>query len=378
MQSILPSTTSMKTFAVVLPVVTVSTVLAVFVLTGALQDMQKTISENIPNPGQKLRELMLEHPPKRWGKEQVCDSRALGEQCSLWTYIAFLAELCFISIPVHEVKKAANLYRLRNRRPAPSDRHGSSMSQQHLRSNTTLASSHKPDTREANDKSLARQLIEIKLQRAKRKSSRKRHILVTIRQARTTLFTAVRILLLCLWIPLLLLEYVALLFCCPFMGDVTTPTKHYSQLCISKRERLKRFFTAPLVFLDFDLSPFDTQRSRAEHEHRSPVPPTGPSDHALASFPHSYFYSDPVAGDRPPGPGREPHMRSAQRIRHIMARPTFQAAYQQQYPSGASPAAVPAQPSAHLRPHGYSDVEGGIPRRAGGVWMGSEREFVGG
>jgi hypothetical protein len=124
MQSILPSTTSIKTFTIVLSLVTVSTVLAVFVLTGALQDMQKAISKNFPYPGQKLRELMLEHPRKRWGKGQVRNSRAPGEQHSLWTYLVFSAELCFISIPVYEVKEAVDLYGLRKRR---------SMSQKHLR-----------------------------------------------------------------------------------------------------------------------------------------------------------------------------------------------------------------------------------------------------
>lgn len=315
MQSILPSTTSMKTFTIVLPVATVSTVLAVFVLTGALQDMQKTISENIPNPGQKLRELMLEHPRKRWGKEQFRDSRAPREQPSLWTYLAFSAELCFISIPVYEVKRAANLYRLRNRRPAPSNRPGSSISQQHLRSNTTLASSHIPDTKEANTKSRTRQVIELH-QLTERKNSRKRLILVTVRQARTALSIAVRILLLCLWIPLLLLEYVALLFCSPFMRDARAPTQPDLQLHISQREQLQRFFTAPFVFLDFDLSQLHTGRSRAEHEHRSPVPPAGPFDHALAPLPHSYFYPDPITGDRPPGPGREPHGRGRRSRQH--------------------------------------------------------------
>src|SRR5271163_3903784 len=100
-------TTAMKTFSIVLPVITVSTLLAVFILTGALQDMQRIISENIPNPGRKLHELMLEHPCKGWRNGQVPASRVPvkmpGEQSNLWTYLAFLAELCFISIPVHEV-----------------------------------------------------------------------------------------------------------------------------------------------------------------------------------------------------------------------------------------------------------------------------------
>jgi hypothetical protein len=288
MQSILPSTTSMKTFTIVLPVITVSTILAVFVLTGALQDMLKTISENIPNPGQKLRELMQEHPRKRWGKEQFRDSRALGEQRSLWTYFAFLAELCFISIPVDEVKKTANLYRLRNRRPAPNNRPGTSISQQHLRSSTTLASSHRPDTREANTKNRARQVIELQL--TKKKSPHKELILVTVRQARTALFIAIRILLLCLWIPLPLLDYVALLFYCPFMGDVSAPTQPDSQRRLSKREQLKRFFTAPLHILRH--RPFSipypekarrTRTSLTSSAHRT-------FDHALAPFPHSYFY----------------------------------------------------------------------------------------
>jgi hypothetical protein len=367
---ILPRTMSIKTFAVVLPVVTVSTVLAVFVLTGALRDMQKTMSDNMPDPKQVLCDLMLEHPRKRWGKEQFHDSRALREQHSPWTYLAFLAELCFISIPVYEVRKAANLYRSPKRHSAPSDRPDSSMSQQHLSSNTTPASNNRPNTREANAKTLARQLID-EVQKANRKNSRKGHMLTLARQAGTALLIAARIVLLCLWIPLLLLEYVVLLFCCPFMGNVSVLKPPDFQRGISTRERLKHFFTAPLVFLDLDSPQLHTWRNRAEHEHRSPIPPTGPFNHALAPFPDSRFHPDASR------PGREAHGRGAQRIRHIMARPTFQAAYQQQFSSGPSSAAVPAQQSAQLRSRGYSDVEDGIPRRSGSAWTGSERELVG-
>jgi hypothetical protein len=350
---ILPKTTDMKTFNIVLPVITVSTLLAVFVLTGAVQEVRKAISRNIPSPEQKLRELMLEHPRERWRKEQ------LGR----WTYLAFLAELCFVSIPIHEVKEAADLYGLRNRRPARANSLNGSISLQHLRSNTTLTSTLTSDNTtnngEANAKSLARQVLEVQL--AEKESSRKGSILIIFRQAGTGIFIAVRILLLCLWIPLLLLEYVVLLFCCPFTGVFRATMQPDSQLRISKSEQLKRFFVAPFLLLDFDLSQFRTWRRRPEHEHRSPAPPSGPIDDLLETFPRSYFYRDPVAGNRRPGPGRESHLRGA--VRHIIARPTFQAAL----PSGSSLAAIPAQPSMHLRPRGYSDVEGGIPRRAGGV-----------
>jgi hypothetical protein len=334
-------TTAMKTFSIVLPVITVSTLLAVFILTGALQDMPRTISENIPSPKQKLHELMLEHPCNRWRKEQVPVSRVpdkmTGEQPHLWTYLAFLAELCFISIPVHEVKEAINLCKLRNQRPAPSKEPSISMSQQHLRSNTTLASSHRPDSGEAKSKTLAREVIDFQ---RKVRSPRKRLIPVTARQARTILFNTCRILLLCVWIPLLLLEYVVLLFCWPFTGHVGEPMQHDPPLRVSKRERLKRFFTAPFEFLDPNLYQSLTRRRCGGHEHRSPLPPAGRFDHTLEPLPHSYFHPDPAAGDRPPGPGRERHMALAQRLRRVMARPTFQAAYQQQYHSGTSPAAV--------------------------------------
>jgi hypothetical protein len=337
-------TTAMKTFSVVLPVITVSTLLAVFVLTGALQDMQRTISENAPNPGQKLHELMLERPRKRWRKEQGPTSRAPvkmpGEQPNLWTSLAFLAELCFISIPVHEVKEAINLFNLCkpcNQHPAPSKEPGISMSQQHLHSNTTLASSHRMDTGEAKSKTLAREVIDFQ---QKIRGSRKRLTPGTARRARTTLFNTGRILLLCVWIPLLLLEYVVLLFCWPFMGHASVPMQHDPPLRVSKREQLKHFFTAPFEFLGLDLYQSLTRRRRGGHEHRSPLPPAGRFDHTLEPLPHSYFYPDPAAGDRPAGSGREPHMALAQRLRHVIARPTFQAAYQQQYHSGTNPAAV--------------------------------------
>jgi hypothetical protein len=362
MQSILPSTTSMKTFTIVLPVVTVSTVLAVFVLTGAIQDIQRAISSNIPSAGQKLRELMSEHPRKRWGKEQLRDSRAPGEQHSFWTYVAFCLEFCFISIPVHEVKEAIDLYGLRKQHPAPGNRFPSSESQKYLRSNTTLTFEQRLDTRDTSAKSRARQVRE--RQEAERKRARKGFIIGAVRQVPAALFIAVRIVLLCLWVPLLLLEYVALLIICPLTGNTTVPMQLDTQLRIGKSEQLKRFFSTPLLFLGFDVS-----RSNIEHEHRSPLPPPGLFDHPLEPFPSSHYYSDSgVSGNRPLGSEREPHMRGAQRLRHAIVQPNFQAAYQQQYLSNPVPAAIPTQPSTQLRPHGYPDIEGGIPRRAGGIW----------
>jgi hypothetical protein len=345
----------MKTFTVVLPVVTVSTVLAVFVLTGAIQDMQKAISSNIPSAGQKLRELMSEHPRKRWGKEQH----------SLWTYVAFCMEFCFISIPVHEVKEAIDLYGLRKQDSAPGNSFPSSESQRYLRSNTTLTFEQRLDTRETNAKSRARQVRE----EAERKRARKGLIFGAVQQVPAALFIAVRIVLLCLWIPLLLLEYVALLFICPLTSNATAPMQLDTQLRMSNSERLKQFFSTPLLFLGFDLSrSHSTWRSRAEHEHRSPLPPPGPFDHPLEPFPSSHSYSHSgLARNWPLGSEREPHMRGAQRLRNAIVQPNFQAAYQQQYLSNQTPAPVPTQPSAQSRPNRYPDIEGGIPRRGGGI-----------
>jgi hypothetical protein len=366
MQSILPSTTSMKTFTIVLPVVTVSTVLAVFVLTGAIQDTQKAISTKIPSAGHKLRELMSEHPRKRWGKEQLRDSRAPGEQHSFWTYCAFCIEFSFISIPVHEVKGAIDLYGLRKQRSATGNRLSSSESQKYLRSNTTLTFEQRLDTRDTSAKSRARQVRE---EAELRKRARKGLVLGAVRQVPVALFIVIRIVLLCLWIPLLLLEYVALLFICPLISNATAPTQLDTQLRISKSEQLKRFFFTPLLFLGFDLSQSLTRwRDGTEHEHRSPLPPPGPFDYPLEPFPSSHYYSDSgVARNRPLGSEREPHMRGAQRLRNAIVQPNFQAAYQQQYLSNQTPAPVSTQSSAQSRPNGYPDIEGGIPRRGGGI-----------
>jgi hypothetical protein len=307
----------MKTFSIVLSTVTISTVLAMFILTGALQELQKTISGSILNPKQKLRKLMLEHPPKLWGKERFCYSRTPVEQLRLWMYLAFLVELCFMRVPVHEVKEAIDLYG----------------SRYFSHTDTAFTSGYRQDTEEACPISLARRVAE--LYRAERESARKGFIRVTARQAGIVLFTAARILLLCVWVPLILLSYVALIFCCPFMGP---PTQCDSQHRISKCERLKHFFTTPLEFLGLDLSQFQTRGRRGEHEYCSPDPFAGSSDLELVSFSHSDFRPSPVAGDRPPGTGREPHMHGAQRIRDVIARSTFQAEYQQRYPSGQNPA----------------------------------------
>jgi hypothetical protein len=333
--------TAPKTFSIILPVITASTLLAVFVLTGALRDVRKTMSEKIPNLEQKLQGLMLEHPRRRWRREQLPCSRVPvrmpGEQPRLWTYLVFLAELCFISIPVHEVREVINLYTLCSRRPVPSNAPGISMSQQHLSSNTTLASSHRPDTGESKPKTFAREVIDCQ---RKITSSRKRPIPSAAHQARAILFNIGRILLLCVWIPLLLLEYVALLFCWPFVRHAGAPMQQDPPLPVSKRERLKHFFTAPFELLDLDFYQSLTRRRCGGHEHRSPAPPPRPFNHSLEPLSPSHFSPDPVARNRPPGPGREPHMAFAQRLRRVMARPTFQAAYQQQYHSGTRRAAV--------------------------------------
>jgi hypothetical protein len=364
----------MKTFTIVLPVVTVSTILALFLLTGVLRDIQQAISRTIPTPGHKLRDFMLKHPRKKYGNEQLHSTRASGEQHSVLEYVTFSVELCFITIPVHEVREAVDLYGLRKRRPASSNRLGSTMSQRHLGSNSTITLEYRPDTGEGNAKSRVRQVKELASQLAERESGRRKLTLGAVRHARTILFIAIRILLLCLWIPLLLLEYVVLLFYCPFARGLTEPMPLDSHLRISKREQVKRFFISPLLFLGLDLSQFHTWRSRAAHEHGSPLPPTGPPDYPLAPLPQSYLYPDHTHVNRPPVLGREQHVRGAQRIRNAVAQPSFQAAYQQQYLSGPSPTAVPAQHSVYMRSHGYSNSRVGIPRRAGGISMDSERE----
>jgi hypothetical protein len=330
----------MKTFIIVLPVVTVSTIVAVFILTGALQDLQQAISKTVPNPMQKLREFMWKHPRKKWGMEQFHHSRTSVEQHSVWKYPAFLVEFCFIGIPVHEVKEAVDLYGLCKWRRASSNSLSSAMSQKRLRRNTTLTSEYRPDTGEGNAKSRARQVTELKIKLAEKKSARRGLILVTLQQAPTILFIAVRTLLLCLWIPLLLLEYVALLFCCPFMGEGLVPTQLDSQHRVNKREQIKRFFIRPLLFLGFDLSQIHNGGNR---KHRSPLPTSGSYDLALAPLPNHYPYPDQKAVSTPPVLGREQRVRGAQRIRRAMAQRNFQAAYQQQPLPGSSPNAVPAQ-----------------------------------
>ncbi|KAH0565503.1 hypothetical protein GP486_001097 [Trichoglossum hirsutum] len=370
MQSILPSTASMKTFSIVLSAITISTVLAMFIFTGALQTLQRAISGSVPNAKHKLFKLMLEHPPKMWGKDLFHNSRVstekLEEQLRLWMYLAFLVELCFMRIPVHEVKKAVGLYGLRHQRPTLSSSPGSSISLQLSHSDTVVASSCGQDTGEANPKSLARRVAELQ---AERKSARKGLTPVTGRQAGIALFTVIRIFLLFVWVPLILLEYVVLIFCCPFMGHVSRPAQHDTQLRISKREQLKHFFAAPLIVLNLDFSQSQPRKRSGEHEHRSPDPLARPFHHEFTP-PGSNFRPGPAAENLPPGTGRESRTRVAERIKNIISRPTFQAAYQQQYPSGPNPAAIQLQsldppPSMRLRPRGYSDVEGGISGRAG-------------
>jgi hypothetical protein len=357
----------MKTFIIVLPVVTVSTILAVCILTGAVQDLQEAVSKTVPDPGQKLHGFMLEHRRKKWGKEQLHDMRASGEQIGVWKYAAFFMELCLITFPVHEVKEAINLYGLRKRRASPSNI--STMSQTNLRSTTTLTFGYGTDAGEANAKTRAQQVIEIKAKLEKRKGARGSLILTTLRRAP---LIALRILLLCLWIPLLLLEYIILLIYCPFTNNFPEPpTGLESQhVRITKREKLKGFFINPVLFLGFD--PSQLYSWRRGREHPSPLPTSGTYDHALGTLPQT---PDHKIRNGPSGLGREQHGRGAQRIRHVIAQPNFQAAYgqqQQQYLSGQNPTVSQgAQNSATSRADGYNSTSKGPNSRPGGPWMGS-------
>lgn len=380
MQSILPSTTSMKTFIIVLPVVTVSTILAVFILTGAIQDIQQAVHKNIPNPGHRLREFMLEHSRKKLGEVQLRNTRASGEQHSIWEFLTSFVELCFINIPVQEVNEAVNLYGLHKQRPATSNNLGSTMSQRHLQSTTTLISEQGTTPGKLrNTNTLARQVIIAQSQLAEERSARKRGAIFRVRQIPTVLFTAVRILLLCIWVPLLLIEYLVLLFYSPFADKFATHMRLDSQRRINKREQIKRFFIGPFLFLGFDFSCLHAWRNPAEHEHRSPLPTARPYGHALAPLPLRDLQLDQTAINRTPTPAGEQHGRSAQRIRHVMAQPNFQAAYQQQYHSGpsATTIVVPAQHSTPFRSHRHSNSKSGVPRRVGDSSMDLERESGG-
>jgi hypothetical protein len=397
MQSILPTTTSMKTFTIVLPVVTVSTILAVLLLTVSFKDVQQTISKNVPNPTQRLRTHINSHLRKTWGKES---SRSPGEHGSVWKYITVLAELCLIRIPVHEVKEAANLYGLCKQRPEPESSKnnlGRTISQTHLRSATTLVSDGGPDVGDgtANTKSRVRQVRE-QLEIQQTQQAEHKSILAIIRQVPTILFIGIRILLLGLWIPLLLLEYIVLLFCCPLLGGRAEPMQVELDMRlgsrVNRRWQLKRLFIAPFLFLGLDLdshlhsfrvsfSPrswrWRSPMRRARHEHRSPRPPPPPPptagsyDHALASLPPpSSPYRHQIAVNRPPGRGA--HVRSASRIRQVMAQPNFQAASAYQYQSQQHQQHLHISgPSPHQGVHGHTNNPSPCPRgssaRPGGV-----------
>ena len=395
MQFILPKTTSIKTFTIVLPVVTFSTILAVWLLTVWLRNMQQAISKTIPNPGQRLRSYINSHPRKQRGNGAARDS---GEQPG-WKYLLFLAELCIISIPIREVKAAANLYGLCKRRAASeSDTNlGSTTSQTHLRSTTTLVSEGRSDTGEgnatANAKSRVRQVRE-QLEIQQTQQAEQTSIVAAVRRASTVLLIGIRILLLGLWIPLLLLEYIVLLFCCPFLGGLIDPMQleldTRLQPSVNRREQLTRCFIAPLLFLGFDpdLSRFSFSsygwrwRSpfrRTKHEHRSPrpppppPPPTGPYGHALTPLPppsSSYHHPGLHLHQSANGPpGRAPHVRSASRIRQMMAQQNFQAASAYHYPQQEQHLHL-SGPSQQHNAHGYlnnSNPQGSIPRHVGGA-----------
>jgi len=363
---IIPQATSIKPFSVAVAIllITLSTILAVLIATGSLQRfrtrtskrMRKTIRKYLPSLEQ-LPEHSRQWEQERFNKNGVQIKKE--KEYSLFTYLVLLAEFCFIIIPVSEVNKAISLSSSLRKLFGSRKKARSPISQQSQRSDTTVASNHLPGNGETSTKSRANKIIQVQL--AKKMDSQKGRVQVIARHMCDALFIAVRIFLFCIWIPLLLVEYVTLLPICHFVIRMSESTESAVSNAVTKREQLRHVFVAPLLFLGLKLS-----QSCAGDMHHKHIDLQSVSPHGLFATSHPAGSSPPsgnVTGDQSSNFGTEQQMRGAQHWKHIIFQPNFQTYQQQDDPSDLSPVLTlphleTPTPSSQFRRRGYSDVEG--------------------
>lgn len=359
--------TSMTSFSVILVLTTISTVSGVFVLTGAFQRMQNNIGTSTRNfackhssiANNKIWNNMLEESRTRRAEryDQILGNIRTGASGSLWKYACFITEICFVAIPVVEINSALRLYgfldRLESAATSPQD----TPPQSHAFAKTP-ATDGEADVRNVTDlQSRARQVIEARLARVDAsRSSNSNSWMFNVVEA---LLIGVRVLMLPIWIPLVLMEY-AVLFCMlPLVGhekpvEARPMSRSQPPRKPTLREKVTQLFTAPLVFMGFNIMSIKVQ----EQQHYDPENPLTPPQTALSM--ELYELSPSISGhtmveNTPPANFKQ----GSQRWRNLLTQPSFQR-YQEEQP-GRSGTATPSTEGlssvgTQRRKRGHSDL----------------------
>jgi hypothetical protein len=361
--------TSMRLFALALILITVSTILGMVILTGTLQTTKSRIGRKAENlickhscfVESKLQNLLPEQPtavdmeePKATKLDDlririlktfdgIVRRIRVGEDVKGWEYVGFVATICFVAIPVHEVNSARRFYGLlANRNNNVKRGLGITPSEGILCANTPATTSQRDVDDTGRDlRCRATQVMEIKAKEAE--AIRSRNLNKNRTAVLKAVFYAVRALLLIIWIPLILFEYTVLIFALPItrrresvqpsdkspsIGQQETSdsiSQRETPDSISQREALAHFFAAPLVWLGLNTS----QRQTQEHHHdiENSLTPPHPIDSEL--YKRSPSFGGRTMVEDIPRSNIEPPIPSAQHWRHIVSQSAFQLRQQQ-------------------------------------------------
>jgi hypothetical protein len=362
--------TSMRFFSIVLLVTTIPTILGVIFLTGAFRRIQGSFEKAAINTIRKhsyfvenkllnpLPEASRARSVKKFGHiEKNMEETTEGD---LWQYVCFAAEICFVIIPVLEINSALRFYRSPDHQENVT-LHGRT-SQAHL-CGIELAAISRIDLggSEIRSKCRAQQIREAKLAKVIESRNTPRNGIIF--KALTVLLTVLRVLLLFIWIPLVLSEYTILLLALPLIkrnkkvkpSDRSRPT--------SKRETLRLFFTAPLVYLGLNICQLEAQEQPhdAENPHATPQFANIERCDSSTSLSGRTVINHTPRSNSEPSSNFEPSMQASQQWRQVVSQSAFQR-YQEQHAttwSGTatpSPAETPPIGGVQVRRRGYSDL----------------------
>ncbi len=291
-----------QSFAAVAGLMTVTTLAAVLVMMGKIQDVACVIDKLAKRYRGLLQRALAEHlPVKAVGAGRTPDSEAtvLGTDpptdISISPFLAIASKLVLVTFPVSEIREATRLYGLLDQ-PRNGDEssvleaidmyennmssqaallggNSSSGTSQHNRSQTALhngSSSSVASTTQQDMTSLPNRVQFALLEcRAERPKAPPRVPPMVRRRAQKVLLIAARVCMLCVWIPLVLLEYLVLLIwgglrdAGSFFGLISPPSEAAGDgsdgrdpaTAVANNnnnrrwEKLRNFFTRPISVL---------------------------------------------------------------------------------------------------------------------------------
>lgn len=363
--------TSMKTFSIVILTITASTILTVSLLIGGVQRMCEGIGRNTRRAicqhssvlEKKIFEILPE-PSRKWRKQRfpkVVARKQSGTHVSLRAYIGLLAELCFVAIPASEVNKALRFCGSRGQQLTGPSQPERPLTLRNICTGTTMVSEDGPDREGLDRKSLAKQVIEAK--RDRMKESSKSGVRMVLPKGRNAIFIVIRTLFLFVWVPLLLFEYIVLLFIQSWTELIRACQSSTLQRRDRKQKKVEHFFITPLLSLGIDFPQHHLRERRLSNMENSQKVLSATGTAPLELSPSTP--SSQALGNDMLRPNTDPHIHGALQWKNIISQRTFQD-YQNQKLSNLSVAATPQplqtpQPTLQSRQRGYSDVENAYP-----------------